>query len=400
MAVVFGLAPAAATCGQEWSGIETGVASPTGEGSTQTASAGQLSMLRLLQQRVESKPDHSESWRSLGRLQGAMGDKTGALASAMRAVDVDSFNAAAHFDVGQLLVGMGRVKEANSHFNRVYEIAPTSSYASQLSQQGYANPQANTAKLEMPLMIKNPTDGSELPDPNSAFALPANSSPAAGAGQSVSPVGYQIQSFDGSDDLEQRLIQLEGETQTPLRRLRVFLETGVLYNSNVTLTPVSRELAQDNSGSFQAFASPDLDWKWVRTENTRLGPMFRGYFTANESTFKQFNVASFQPGAFVERDFKLGQSEAIGRMEYIFSYDLFDGKQVDDRHAVTASLTLIRPDLDAIYSYLTVAQSNFLDDGVLPSQTSLDGTTITAGTSRFFPDRPRPSADVLARFGP
>ena len=67
-----------------------------------------------------------------------------------------------------------------------------------------------------------------------------------------------------------------------------------------------------------------------------------------------------------------------------FSNDLFDGQQVGNRHSTTASLTLIRPDLDAIYGYLTVAQSNFEDDGVTPSQSSLDGTTLTAGVSRFF----------------
>ncbi|WP_146516607.1 tetratricopeptide repeat protein [Rubripirellula amarantea] len=362
-----------------------GSAASTGEGASLQMTDAQMKMLQLLQQRVEANPGHSEGWRSLGRLQNALGDHQAALASSMRAIELDPFNAAAHFDVGQLLKALGLSDEASVHFNQVHKIAPASSYAEDLRAQGHPSLAPATASLGTPLVLKNDSATGNMAA-DSPYSAVSSATPIARVEgeQAVTPVGYQIQSFDGSDDLEQRFLQLESEAEKPLNRLRVFIETGVLYNSNVTLTPVSRELAQSDSGSFQAFASPDLDWKWIRTENSRLGPMFRGYFTANESTFQEFNMASFQPGVFGERDFTWGSSEAIGRLEYIFSNDFFDGEQVDDRHAVTASLTVIRPDLDAIYSYLTIAQANFRDDGVMPSQTSLDGTTITAGTSRFF----------------
>ncbi|WP_442509122.1 tetratricopeptide repeat protein [Novipirellula sp. SH528] len=335
---------------------------------------GQLSMLSMLQQRVTKTPNHSDSWRSLGRLQNTLGDPDSALVSTRRAIELDPFNAAAHFDLGQLLLSKGQNDEALSHFDRVYEIAPASSYSDQLRQQGVVNRQASQAKLSNAL----PTNATSIP------VTPSSLSPGASTDPLVQPASYSIQSFDGSDNLEQRFEELESEVKEPLNRLRVFFETGVLYNSNVTLTPISRELAQSDSASFQAFANPDLDWKWIRTETTRMGPMFRGYFTANEQQFEQFNLASFQPGAFFERDFQLGQNEAIGRLEYIFANDFFDGDQVGDRHSATASLTLIRPDLDAIYGYLTVAQSNFTNDGIDPTATSLDGTTVTAGISRFF----------------
>lgn len=349
-------------------------------------SEGQLAMLSMLQQRVTKTPNHSDSWRSLGRLQNTLGDPDAALVSIRRAIELDPYNAAAHFDLGQSLVAAGHGDEAQTHFDRVYEIAPASSYADQLRQQGVENRRSSHAVMGTPSVppskvqsaIGLPARAASFPD---ASALPL---PAASAEQSVQPASYSIQSFDGSDNLEQRFDELESEVKEPLNRLRVFFETGVLYNSNITLTPISRELAQSDGASFQAFANPDLDWKWIRTETTRLGPMFRGYFTANEQQFEQFNLASFQPGAFFERDFQLGQNEAIGRLEYIFANDFFDGDQVGGRHSATASLTLIRPDLDAIYGYLTVAQSDFRDDGINPAATSLDGTTVTAGISRFF----------------
>ncbi|EMI22756.1 TPR repeat-containing protein, partial [Rhodopirellula maiorica SM1] len=81
----------------------------------------------MLQQRVAKTPNHSDSWRSLGRLQNTLGDPDAALLSIRRAIELDSFNAAAHFDLGQLLVSRGNEGEAQRHFDRVYEIAPASS---------------------------------------------------------------------------------------------------------------------------------------------------------------------------------------------------------------------------------------------------------------------------------
>ncbi|WP_231742406.1 tetratricopeptide repeat protein [Stieleria varia] len=341
---------------------------------TETApSAGQQAMLALMQQKVAERPKHSDSWRVLGRVQKALGQTDDAIQSVRRAVALDDENAAAHFDLGQLLLQGPETSEAQSHFNKVFQIAPASSYAAELTTQGI--PMTNDPSdhpMGMPVM--RPSSGPSMGIENSAT-------------KSESPfttVGYEMQSFDGADDLETRLDSLESEVSTPTHRLRVFLETGVLYNSNVTLTPVSRELVQSDSASYQAFASPDIDWKVLRTDTMRMGPLFRGYFTANESAFESFNLASFQPGAFWERDFTLLDSEVIGRLDYVYSTDYFDWVSVGNRHAWTASMTVIRPDLKAIYGYLTLADSDFSDDGQTPGQTSLDGITYSVGISEFF----------------
>ena len=260
-------------------------------GSELAVSPQQAKMLEMMQQKVATNPNHSDSWRSLGRIQTALGDADSAIASTRKAIELDAFNAAAHFDLGQLLLQSNRADESRGHFDQVFKIAPTSSYSQQLRDQGIESP--TPMPVERSLLKTNPLPAAQL-------------------------ASYEIQTFDGSDDLKQRVDQLESEVENPVNRLRVFFETGVLYNSNVTLTPISRELAQSSGDSFQAFANPDIDWKIIRTQSTRMGPMFRGYFTANESEFTQFNLASFQPGAFAEHDFLIGANEAIGRLEYIF----------------------------------------------------------------------------------
>ena len=343
--------------------------------------AAQARMLAMMEAKVDANPGHSDSWRSLGRLQKAIGDTDASVASTAKAIEIDPFNAAAQFDYGQLMSERSQMQLAQEHFDRVFAIAPTSSYANQLRAQGIREPPKTFAALGTPQVTAIGKGGADIAN---SSTYPPPKFPRDILGQKTQPIGYEIQTFDGSDDVERRLNQLESEVKNPANRLRAFLETGVLYNSNVTLTPVSRELAQSDSASFQGFANPDFDWKWILKESTRMGPMFRGYFTVNENDFQDFNLASFQPGAFAEHDFQLGQSEATGRLEYIFANDFFDGNQIGDRHAITGSLTVIRPDLAAFYGYLTLAQSDFTDDGVDPSLSSLDGTTITTGVSRFY----------------
>jgi hypothetical protein len=106
--------------------------------------------------------------------------------------------------------------------------------------------------------------------------------------------------------------------------------------------------------------------------------------TLNENNYSEFNLINLQPGFFAEHDFRIGQAEAIGRLESTYGQDWFDGNRVSRRIAGTASVTYIRPDLDAIYTYIRLADAQFDDDGALPNQTSLDGFSVTLGTSRFF----------------
>lgn len=383
---------------------------PSVPASPAAPSDAQLRMLEMLLAKVQSNPGHSDSWRSLGRMQKALGQTDEAVTSTRKALELDPYNAAAHFDLGTLLHQVSRGEAAKQHFQEVLAIAPESTYADQVRTMGLEIPENVSVPSHAVAQLGMPTTDGSAPVispgspailPDSPASLPMSSGLSDTAMQadplpaydpfSQSPtanpptqtVGYEIQTFDGSDDLENRLRQLEEEAESPGNAFRIYLETGLLYNTNVTLTPISRDLAQDEQASFQWYASPDMDWKLFRNETSRAGVLFRGYFTANESQFQEFNLASFQPGAFAERDFTFGGNEVIGRMEYVFSNDFFDGNQVGNRHAGTASVTVIRPDLNAWYGYTTVAQSDFEDDGVTPDQTSLDGTTITFGGSHF-----------------
>jgi len=334
-------------------------------------------MLTLLEQRVEQRPNHSESWRALARVQKQLGDSEAALVSWQQALTLDSFNAAAHFDLGQHFEATGDRVAAETHLQKVLEIAPLSSYADQVRELGWIQEPAAQATLLLPTVPPSADDDS---GGDGVDVLPAIES----ANSSVKPVGYEIQTFDGSDDRQQRVNELEQLVQEPESRLRAFLETGILYNTNVTLTPISRDLAGDESASFQAFLSPDVDYQWIKQAEFRAGPKLSSYVTLNEDTYSEFNLINLQPGVFAERDFHVGQGEAIGRLESTYAQDWFDGDRVSRRISGTASVTYIRPDLDAIYAYVRLADSQFDDDGAVPTQTSLDGFSVTLGTSRFY----------------
>jgi len=93
---------------------------------------------------------------------------------------------------------------------------------------------------------------------------------------------------------------------------------------------------------------------------------------------------SFQPGWFYEHDRAVGDSHWIGRLDYVYATDRLDGNRIGDRHSGTMSLIIIRPDLDVIYSYITTSYTDFVDDGLIATETSLDGPSVTGGVARFF----------------
>ncbi|WP_153559004.1 tetratricopeptide repeat protein [Roseimaritima sediminicola] len=329
-------------------------------------------MLSMLYERVQRDPTHADSWRLIGKLQARGGNPTAATDALMRALEIDSHSAATHFDLGQLLWDAGDTASAQTHFQRCVAIAPHSDYARRLREAGRAPPLENGAAAT-PVAVSSDV----------AYAL-AERSAGATEDEPLKPVGYEIQTFDGADDLDRRLDLLRSDADPTLKRLRVFLETGMLYNSNVSLTPISRELADADAESFQGFLNPELEYVAFRREVWRGGGLLRGYFSVNESSQSEFDLASFQPGAFLERDFQVGSSEWIGRLEHVYSLDLLGGDRFGDRHSVTASMIMIRPDLDVIYTYFTAAFSQFDQDGIDPQVNSLDGQSYTGGISRFF----------------
>ncbi|NND97034.1 MAG: outer membrane beta-barrel protein [Pirellulaceae bacterium] len=349
--------------------LSGGQAAAQENASTGTETAATDPFVDLLRKRVEQNPDHSDSWRLIGKLETKNGNWSEAKLALMRALRLDSENAAAHFDMGELLVAMGDANLAARHFGQCAALAPKSTYAEKLYERGDARRPAAADESR-----------SRGIDAMTQFAV-GNNSTNAGATKTV---GYEIQSFDGSDDLDRRVDQLRSDADTRLKRLRVFLETGVLYNSNVSLTPISRELAKADAESLQFVFNPELEWIAIQRGPWRTGPLARGYFSVNESSQSEFDLASFQGGAFLERDLNMGQSEWIARADYVYALDMLSGDRLGDRHSITASVIAIRPDLDVIYTYITTSFSQFDDDGADPAINSLDGDAITGGISRFF----------------
>ncbi len=328
-------------------------------------------IFEMLRSRVEQRPLHSDSWRMLGKALADRGNADAAIETLSRALEIDPTNAAAHFNLGQVLLSQAKTDIATTHFEACVSIAPDSEYANEIFARNLLPPSARASTTLIP---RGDYDA----------ALPVVQDPSSTASLNVQPAGYEIQSFDGADDLERRFDQLEADSDPVAKRLRLFCELGILYNSNISLTPISRELLNVDAKSFQAIFNPEVEWIALRNERWRSGPLLRSYSTLNESNQQEFNLFSVQPGWFIERDRTVGDSEWIGRVDYVYATDLLDGNRIGDRHSSTASLIMIRPDLDVIYTYITASFTDFVDDGAIAAETSLDGPSITGGVSRFF----------------
>ncbi len=326
------------------------------------------SMLAILLAKVQQDPDHSDSWRLLGKVYQGQGKLERAHDAYTRALHLMFDNAAAHFDLGHLLMEVDREHAARFHFNKVFEIAPHSQYAQRLRELGM-QPLANHSDWTIEAAA------AELPLANDGNLV-------GGAGE-IQPASFEIQTFDGSDEFNRRLDQLELLADES-KRLQFYFEGGALYNSNVSLTPISRELARDDAASAQMFFNPEVDWIAWDNGQWRLATVARGYFTINESQQKSLSLSSFQPGVYLERDLVVGENPFILRTDYSYGIDWFGGDLLGDRHAVTASATSICQNGDVVYLYGTVAFSQFEDDGWFPEFDSLDGNTYAAGISRFF----------------
>lgn len=318
-------------------------------------------MLTLLQNMVREDPTRSDSWRLIGRIhqkQGKMVHATEAFETALR---YQPDNIAAHADLGDLLAELGQHQAAKTHYDAVMTLGPDSSYAEELAKRGFGS-------SDSPDRVSTPDDYLSDDDGRNPINL----------------IGYEIQTFDGADDLERMLDVMESDAVTPTDKIRAVFEIGTLYNSNLSLTPISRSLRTGDGSSAQLFINPSLEWIAISKGQWRFGPLGRGYFTFNESDFDSLNLASFQSGLFVERDLEWAEVPLISRLEYVYGVDFLGGDRFGDRHSMTASLTAILPDNDAIYGYLTTSYSDFSEDGMTPSVDSLDGVAYTAGISRFF----------------
>ncbi len=203
----------------------------------------------------------------------------------------------------------------------------------------------------------------------------------------VKRASYEVDPFDSSDDVERRINELSKSDEP--KRLYAMIETGALYNSNVTLAPISRFLTNVNAASAQWFVNPNFELTAIQRTSEleggfRVGPIFRGFFTLNEGELSDYNLASYQPGAFFERKRSAGGLLRITRVEYSYSLDFFGGSRLGDRHTLMSSLMTIHPGASVDFLYGSIAYSQFRDDGSNPPVTSLDGATYSVGAARFF----------------
>jgi hypothetical protein len=332
--------------------------------SAQEPTRGGEAMLEALRRKVEIAPEHAESWRLLGRLHRKRGERSDALFCFSRAVHLDSENAAAQFDLAETLVEQGRREEAGWRYRKVLELAPDSSYAREV-----------------------PAEFATLPAPDDAGAELGRSFLDSGPppeDEAVTPANWETQTFDGAADAERELNRQFPPIEIADKRVRLFIEAGALWDSNVTLTPISRELTDSDAAAFKGFLSPEGEWIAYSNDGWRSGPLARGYFSVNEGNYSDFDLASFQPGAFLERDGPWLGRDVTTRLDYVYSLDLLGGERFGDRHAVTLSATALRDDGDVIYAYATGSYSDFDDDGSDPAADSLDGPAVAAGITRFF----------------
>lgn len=306
-------------------------------------SAGNDRVLNHLYQRASERPNDGASWRLLGRALLDRGQFSDAHAALQKAVSLSSDSVAAWFDLGRVYKAVGQTEKAANCYQTVVQLAPESEYGVQAQ-----------AELDRQAVLPSSDSG-------------------------IEQASFETRTFDGSEFMD----RLE-DTDPPIRqllrdRLDMRMDVGLLYNSNVALAPLSRELSPGKRESFQLFASPDLQLGLFDEGLWRTGPTFRGHFTLNEDRFEQFNLQSYRPGWFAEWFLSSGDRVIVPRVSYEFTHDEFDGDTLGNRHLLLTSLATFWDDVHATFLFYSAEHTNFLNDGILPVVTSQDGWTNTLG---------------------
>lgn len=303
-------------------------------------------LLDYLRRRVSERPEDSQSWRLLGSALQQHGDLEGAREALERSLTLEPANAAAHYDLGKLLIRQGEPQLAANRLARVTTLVPDSEYAAQARERLRSLPP---------------------PEPESGIAL----------------ASYEIRRFDGSEVTEE--LDLDARRAlTPLPPVSIRVEAGALYNSNVALSPTNRNFVTDGAGSGQGVLNPSAEIRLLNTEEWRAGPLLTGYFTVNDSDFSRFNLQSYMGGVFVERSLPQETGTLVPRVQYTYTLDQFDGSTFGQRNSLSASLAEINDDLISTVGYASVDHTNLANDGATPSVTSQDGWTTTLGLSHTF----------------
>ncbi len=296
---------------------------------------------RLLD-RIRQNPSDASGWRLLGRWRLDHGDTLGAVEACETAVRWDASSASAHFDLARALTALGRSDAAAFHFAEASRLAPDSEYAQE--SQGYLRQTASSVDASLAAFTEHDDE------PNRFGGVPVDEEIAP---ESPSPFNFR-------------------------------LAAGMLYNTNLQLAPLSRTVFTQNTESFQLFAAPEMELRAWESDAWTLGAALSGYFTLNEEEFRGFNVQSYRPGVFVERAYPTDAAYWVGRLQYNFEQNLFDGQDFAKRHSVISSVEAEWNPSTVSRAYWAIDYSNFTVDGVDPALTSQDGWTNTLGVSHEY----------------
>lgn len=321
--------------------------------ATAAESAGVMTDLieARLRERLAENPDDASSWRLLGRLLLDQGNAEEALPMLERACALDETSAAAQFDLGRGLEAAGRTAEAAARFRRVLELSADSDYGRMAQQQL----DAQSPAPESPAAVRR--------DP------------------AIQQSGYEMRRFDGTERIEEQLPIAEQLERRFFGDYDVTVQLGTQYNTNVALTPLSRDLYPGSRDSFQALFSPDVSVDVFEAGAWRVGTVFAGDFTLNEGGFEQFNLQSYRPGAFVETDLLWGETLIVPRVDYEFGTDQFGGDTFAARNQVVTSAIALWSDEQATIGYWAIDYTDFRNDGAAPFITSRDGWTNALGAT-------------------
>jgi len=321
-----------------------------------------LAMQSRLEARVKTAPNDGRSWRLLGRVYLKTHHEQEAFWAFERAVAIDPENAAANYDFGRVLFIAGRFEAAAPYLENALKLAPESEYA------------APSRDYLTQLYAQAEESGIEL-------------------------AGYEVKRFDGSD-LSERIDDNLLEKAQEKRDFDFRLEAGLLYNSNVALTPISRELASGTRASFQAFIAPEIEYRWFSLGQWTAGPAFSSYFNVNENNFSEFNLQNYQPAFFLERTVEFEKYTLLPRVQYDFTHDEFEGKTFGNRHALTTSASAFWDNGETSFLYWSINYTDFAEDGLFPEIDSRDGWSNSLGLSHAVPtdwryvDQVRAGVDV------
>lgn len=172
------------------------------------------------------------------------------------------------------------------------------------------------------------------------------------------------------------------EASATPHRFDLSLDVGLMFNSNVELAPISRQLSTSELSSFQTYVVPEVKYLLIDKPDWQLGALINTYFNINESQLDAFNLQHYEPGFYLDRAMMWGETELATRVSYNYSYDLFGGQTFGNRHLLTTSLVAYHQRPIKSVVYWSIGYTDFRTDGAMPVLDSADGMTNTIGFSR------------------